>query len=88
MSKEFLELNPDVAKQVMDLIKDTSNITTMLEGEKAKIKDNKARAKTEFGIDGKMFGKLFKLYHNQAREQYEEENNELIEMYDVIVKAK
>lgn len=88
MSKEFLEQSPEVAKQVMELIKDTSNITTMLEGEKAKLKDNKDRAKKEFGIDGKTFNKLFKLYHNQAREQFEEENTELLEIYDVIVKAK
>jgi len=88
MSKEFLAQSPEVAKEVMELIKDTSNITTMLEGEKAKLKDNKARAKKEFGIDGKTFGKLFKLYHLQAREQFEEENTELLEMYDVIVKAK
>lgn len=88
MSKEYLETNPDVAKQLFDLIKDTSNITTLIEGERAKIKDNKTRAKTEFGIDGKTFGKLLKLYHNQARDQYEEENTELVEMYDVVFKAK
>lgn len=88
MSKEFLDANPEVAKQVMDLIKDQSNITTMLEGEKAKLKDNKTRAKTEFGIDGKTFNQLFKLYHNQARDQYEEEKTEILDIYDVIVKAK
>lgn len=87
MSKEFLEMNPDVAKEVKALIKEASNIKTQSEILAGSFKDVKSKAKTDYGIDGKTFGKLFKLYHEQARESFEEENNELLEMYDVIDKA-
>lgn len=84
MSTEFLQENPEVAKKVLDLIKETSNVTTMIEAKREDLKNIKTKAKTEYGIDGKTFNKLFKLYHNQARDQYEEEQNELLDMYDAI----
>lgn len=51
------------------------------------MKDIKSKAKTDYGIDGKTFTKLFNLYHNQARNEFEEQNNELVQLYDVIDKA-
>lgn len=85
MSKELLQQEPELQKKVMEIIKEASNITTEIELKQGSVKDIKARAKTEFGIDGKLFGKLFKLYHNQAREQFEEENTEVLEIYDMLV---
>lgn len=87
MSVEFLQTNPDVAKQVKELIKEDLNVKTQVEIFNGTFKDIKSKAKTDFGIDGKTFGKLFKLYHEQARTAFEEENNELIELYDMIDKA-
>ena len=87
MSVEFLQTNPDVAKQVKELIKEASNVKTQVEIFNGTFKDIKSKAKNDFGIDGKTFGKLFKLYHEQARTAFEEENNELIELYDMIDKA-
>ncbi|QDH49149.1 transcriptional regulator [Pantoea phage Phynn] len=84
MSKEFLQQNPEVARQVFDLVKEASNVKTMIETQQGHLKDIKARAKSEYGIDGKTFGKLFGLYHNQAREQFEEENQDILEQYDLI----
>lgn len=87
MSVEFLKENPDVAKAVKALIKDASNIKTQIELQQGSLKDIKSRAKTDYGLDGKTFNKLFTLYHQQAREEFENQNNELVELYDTIDKA-
>ena len=87
MSVELLQENPDIAKAVKELIKEASNVKTHIEHFQGSFKDIKSKAKTDYGIDGKTFGKLFKLYHEQARTAFEEQNNELIELYDVIDKA-
>lgn len=87
MSVEFLKENPDVAKAVKALIKDASNIKTQIELQQGSLKDIKSKAKTDYGLDGKTFNKLFTLYHQQAREEFENQNNELVELYDTIDKA-
>lgn len=87
MSVELLQENPDIAKAVKDLIKEASNVKTQVEIHQGTLKDIKSKAKTDYGIDGKTFNKLFTLYHNQARNEFEEQNNELVQLYDVIDKA-
>lgn len=88
MSIELLEQNPDLAKKVNELIKEASNVRTEIDIKQGSFKDIKTKAKTDYGIDGKTFGKLFKLYHEQARDQFEEENNDLVRLYDLIENAK
>lgn len=56
MSVEFLQTNPDVAKQVKELIKEASNVKTQVEIFNGTFKDIKSKAKTDFGIDGKPSG--------------------------------
>ncbi|ADJ55351.1 transcriptional regulator [Escherichia phage RB16] len=87
MSIELLQENPEIAKAIKDMIKEASNVKTQIEIHQGTLKDIKSKAKTDYGIDGKTFSKLFNLYHNQARTEFEEQNNELIELYDVIDKA-
>lgn len=87
MSLEMLKQNPDIAKQVWDLVVESSNLKTKMELDQGSLKDMKARAKTEFGVSGKDFGTLLNLYHNQARDEFEENKNEIINVYDTIEKA-
>lgn len=87
MSLEMLEQNPDIAKQVWNLVVESSNAKTELELKQGSLKDMKARAKTEFGVSGKEFTTLLNLYHNQARDEFEESKNEILNVYDTIEKA-
>jgi len=69
------------------LIKEASDQKTIQEAYGDKIKEIKKRAKEELGVDGKMWGILFKLYHQQQREQFEEERDEAVELYDRVFNA-
>ena len=48
------------------------------------IKDLKDKAKTELGVDGKMFNTQLGLYHKGTRERFEDEKTEAVELYDVL----
>ncbi|QPI18003.1 dsDNA-binding protein [Pectobacterium phage POP12] len=87
MSKEFLELNPDSAKAVKELIVEASNALTRKELESGNVSGCRTRAKTDFGMSGKQFNTMLKLYHNQARDEFETTNDEVVETYDMIFKA-
>ena len=69
------------------LIKEASDQKTIQEAYGDKIKEIKKRAKEELGVDGKMWGILFKLYHQQQREQFEEERDEAVKLYDRVFNA-
>lgn len=69
------------------LIKEASDQKTIQEAYGDKIKEIKQRAKEELGVDGKMWGILFKLYHQQQRETFEAERDEAVELYDRVFNA-
>lgn len=87
MSLELLEQNPDIAKKVWDLVVESSNTKTKMELDQGTLKDNKSKAKTEYGVSGKDFTTLLNLYHNQARDEFEESKNDILNVYDTIEKA-
>lgn len=50
------------------------------------VKGKKADAKKATGIDSKQLTKLIKMRFDQTRERFENENNEVLEIYDAIFK--
>ena len=88
MAKEKVEFDEAVhGEELATLIKEASDQKTIQEAYGDKIKEIKKRAKEELGVDGKMWGILFKLYHQQQREQFEEERDEAVELYDRVFNA-
>lgn len=65
-------------------IKSASDAKLKMEGYADEIKDLKDKAKTELGVDGKMFNQLFSLYHKGTRERFEDEKTEVVELYDSV----
>lgn len=66
------------------LIKDASNQKVIIEGYNGTINELKQKAKEELGVDGKLWNKVFNLYHKRTRERFESENTEVIDLYDSI----
>lgn len=66
------------------LIEEASDHMLTIEGFQDLIKDIKSRAKDELGVDGKMFGKLLRIRHKEIRESFENENEEVIDLYDTV----
>lgn len=66
------------------LIEEASDHRLTIEGFQDLIKDIKGRAKDELGVDSKMFNKLLNIRHKEIRESFENENEEVIELYDTV----
>lgn len=83
--KEAVEFNQDVhGEELAKLIKEASDNKLKISGYNELIKDIRTRAKEELGVDGKMFNRLLALYHKDARDQFEAENEEVVELYDTV----
>lgn len=85
---EKVEFNPaTMAVDLKNCIREASNHKVHIEAHNDAIKEIKDRAKKELGVDGKMFGKLLKVYHKNERDQFENENSEVIDLYDSTFKS-
>lgn len=73
--------------KVKNMIKEVVNHNTIISGYKEQIKEIRDAAK-EAGIETKLFNKLVKIYEKDEREKIENENTDLIEMYDTIFQSK
>lgn len=89
MKKEKKEFNSDVdGADLQKMIKEASDIKTIMDAEGDKIKDIRVRAKDELGVEPKMFNALLKIHHKQEREQFESTSEEIVETYDRIFPKK
>ncbi|QIW87005.1 double-stranded DNA binding protein [Aeromonas phage Ahp1_CNU-2021] len=70
------------AKALKDMIKEASDIKTMIEGQNDALKATKDRAKTELGLEPKKFNQLLSMYHKRTRDEVEANNEEIVELYD------
>lgn len=70
--------------KLKSLIKDVSDNMIIIDGYKEKIKESRDAAKEELGVEAKMFNQLVKIYYKDAREVFEEQNDEILECYDSI----
>lgn len=85
MSKEKVEFDPVAyAEEIKDLIKEASDQRTLIEHHSENIKDIKKRAKEEYGMPTKTFNQMFAIYHNQTRERFENEKDEVLDAYDQV----
>lgn len=87
MAKEKVKIEfnqEEHGNTLAQLIKSASDTKLKMEAYGDEIKDIKDRAKTELGVDGKMFNQLFSLYHKGTRERFEDEKTEVVELYDTI----
>ena len=92
MSKEKkLKVEYDEAVHGEDfakLVKEASDLKLIMEGYADQIKDIKARAKDELGVEGKLFNQIFRLKHAGTRDRFETETTEAVETYDRLFPAK
>ena len=85
--KEKKVFNADTdSAELATMIKEASNVKTMMEAEADKLKDIKDRAKAELGVESSMFNALLKIYHKQERDQFETQSEEVVDTYDRIFK--
>ena len=85
--KVAVEFNPaTMGKDLKDCIREASDHMVHIESHKEGIKAIKDRVKDELGVDGKLFGKLLKIYHKQERDTFENESSEVVETYDSVFK--
>lgn len=91
MAKEKIAVEFDEtvhADDLKKLIKEASDHLLQAESFRTKMKDARDTAKVELGVDGKLFNQLLKIYHKDAREVYEAEKDEVVELYDSIFPVK
>lgn len=83
--KSKVEFNVQVhGEQLHDFIKQASDHKAIAEGATDAIKEIRTRAREELGVEPKDFNDMFKLYHKDQREEFENKSEEIIEMYDAI----
>lgn len=87
--KEKVEFNPAVhGERLQEIITEASNLRTIQESYAEKVKEQRNIAITECGVDGKLFNQLFRIYHKQEREQFEDAADEVTSVYDQTFKGK
>lgn len=84
--KEF-DINTDAAA-LAPFIDEALIVKDKIELYKGSLKDIKERAKDELGIKPKLFNQILNMRFKRNRDLVEEENEELIELYDSIYPAK
>lgn len=85
--KEKVEFDVTLHSEALEeMIKDASNQKTMMESYAEKIKEIKKRAKDECGVDTGMFNDLFRIYHKQERDRFEDSKDQVVSAYDQIFK--
>ncbi|UYD57580.1 double-stranded DNA-binding protein [Aeromonas phage B614] len=86
--KQKVEFNPSVhGERLQELIVEASNLKIQQEKYAEMVKEQKAIAKTECGVEGKLFNQLLRIYHKQEREQFEDAADEVTSAYDQIFKG-
>lgn len=65
-------------------IKEASDHLLKISGYRTLIADLKNAAKDDLGVDTKTFNRLLALYHKDTRDQFEEENDKVVELYDSV----
>lgn len=83
--KKVFNVDTDSA-ELAGMIKEASNVKTMIEAENDKLKDIKDRAKSELGVEASMFNAILRIYHKQERDQFETQSEEVVDTYDRIFK--
>lgn len=87
MAKEKVEFNPAVhGDQLEHCIKECSDHMAIIEGARTAINEIKKHAREELGVDGKDFNRMLSIFHKDQREKFENENSDLLVMYDAIFK--
>lgn len=83
--KEPVEFDEAVhGADLKKLIVEAADHKLKISGFQVLIKDIRERAKDELGVDGKMFNRLLTLYFKSARDEFEAETEEAIELYDTV----
>lgn len=87
MAKEKVEFNPQLhGDQLEHCIKTCSDHMAIIEGAREAINELKKHSRDELGVDGKDFNRMLTIYHKDQREKFENENSDLLGMYDAVFK--
>lgn len=85
MSKQKVEYNARVHGDALkSLIRQASDHKAIMESGATAISELKKQAKNDLGVDPKKFNALFKIYHKDEREKFEDDSEELIGEYDAL----
>lgn len=85
MAKNKVEFDVKIhGEQLHDFIKQSSDHKAIAESAVDAIKEIRKRAQEELGVKPKDFNDMFKLYHKDQREEFENKSEEIIELYDAI----
>lgn len=85
VKKQAVEFNASIHGEMLNhLIRQASDHKAIAESATEAIGELKRQAKDELGVDSKMFGNLFKMYHKDQREEFEDQNEEVIAVYDSV----
>lgn len=85
--KESVTFNPSThGKRLEGLLKEASNAKFQIESLNTIIKDQRDAAK-DIGIPAKHFNQLLKIYHKDQRDDFEDTNMEILDVYDSVFKS-
>lgn len=83
-----VEYNPALhADSLKHSIKECSDHLAIIEGARTAMKEIKKHCKEELGVEPKLFQAMLNLYHQDARDKFEDEKEDILEIYDAIFKG-
>ncbi|QQG32255.1 double-stranded DNA binding protein [Citrobacter phage CkP1] len=87
MAKEKVKVEFDEAvhgEELRKKIKEASDHKLKISGYQVLIADLRTAAKEDLGVESKTFNQLLALYHKDTRDQFEEEKDKVVELYDSV----
>ncbi|QAX98563.1 dsDNA binding protein [Aeromonas phage AsFcp_4] len=89
VKKAPVEFNVNAhSERLAELISEAEGHMTQIASYQEMIKEIKAVAKSELGVEGKEFSKMAKIYFKRERDQVEAENEDILEKYDAAFPRK
>ena len=84
MSEYVIPSTPEDRKRLAGMFREISNSLTRIEAERDLIKEIKANIKDEFELPTKVINLLAKLYHEQSKDEYFDEQSEIETLYESV----
>lgn len=85
MAKSKVEFNPaEHGKDLKIAIRQASDAKIQIEASNDTIREIRKNAQENLGIDATTFNKMLTIYHKDAREKFENDSAETLEVYDAV----
>jgi archaellum component FlaC len=86
MSNVILPSSPEDRKKIMGAVQEISNAMTRIEAERDLIKEILADVEDKFELPKKYTRKVAKIYHKQNISQIQQEQEDLVTIYETVTK--